>query len=59
MRALEQFCTHTKLSVNSSKSEIMLMKRQNKDNSCIMYNDEHHLKIWKALHTLALKFPPM
>ena len=34
MRALEEFCMHSKLSVNSSKTRSMLVKSQNKDKPC-------------------------
>ena len=34
----------------------MIVKNPSKDKSCIMYNNEH-LKPWKTLNTLALKFP--
>ena len=40
MKAIKNFCMHTKLSVNSSKTKIMLVKSQRKDESCIMYNSE-------------------
>ena len=33
------FCIHTKLSVNSSKPKIMLMKNQKQDKPCIMCNN--------------------
>ena len=37
-KELEEFCMHAKLSVNSSKTKIMLVKIQN--NVCIIYNNE-------------------
>ena len=37
MKALENFCVHTKLSVNSSKTKIMLVKSQKRDKPCIIY----------------------
>ena len=36
MRALEVFCMYTKLSINSSKTKIMLVKSQNKGKPCVM-----------------------
>ena len=56
MRAMEEFGTHTKLSVNGSKTKIMFEKSQNNNKSCIMYNNESHLNVWKASNILALKF---
>ena len=35
---MEEFCVHIKVGV--SKTEIMIVKRQNKDKPCIMYNNE-------------------
>ena len=40
MTELENVCMHTKLSVNSSKTKIMLVKGQNKDTPRTMYNNE-------------------
>ena len=40
MKALEFFCMHTKLSVNNSKTKIMLVKSPKKDKPYIMYNNE-------------------
>ena len=39
MKALEFFCMHTKLSVDNSKTKIMLVKSQQKK-PCIMDNNE-------------------
>ena len=50
-RALEEFCTHTKLTINRSKTNITFVKSQNKDKPHIMYNNKP-----QALNTLALKF---
>ena len=40
MKASEILCMRTKLSVNNSKTKIMLVKSQKKDKPCIMYNNE-------------------
>ena len=40
MKPLVFFCMHTKLSVNGSKTKIMLVKSQKRDKPCIMYNNE-------------------
>ena len=56
MRTLEEFCIHTKLSVNSSYTKSMLVMRQIKDKQCIMYNHEQH-ETMESLNTLALTFP--
>ena len=40
MKGLENNSRHTKLSVNSSKTKIMLVKSKKKDKPCIMYNNE-------------------
>ena len=37
MKALEFFCMHAKLSVNSSKTKIILVKSQKRDKPCIIY----------------------
>ena len=39
-KALEKLCMHTKLSVSSSKTKIMLVKSPKKDRPCIIYNNE-------------------
>ena len=54
MRALEKCFMHTKLGINSSKTNTMFVKSLNKDKTCIMYNNQP-LELWKALSTLALK----
>ena len=40
MWALVKFCMHMKLSFNNSKRAILLVKSQNKNKQCIMYNNE-------------------
>ena len=40
MRALQMFYKYTKMSVNSSKMIIVLMKSQNKEKACIVYNNK-------------------
>ena len=40
MRALEEFYMHIELRVDNSKTNIKLVKSQNKDKPCIMYNNE-------------------
>ena len=47
---------HTKLSVNSSKTMIMLVKSQIKDNPCIMYNNGP-LEYVESFKYLGLKVP--
>ena len=39
-KTLENICIHTKLSVNCSKTKIMLVKSPKKDKPCIMYNNK-------------------
>ena len=51
MRALEEFCMHTRLTV---KIKMMLVKIQNKGKPRIMYKMSH-LNLWIALITLVLK----
>ena len=40
MRALEEFCMHMKVSINSAKMKIMLVMSQNKDKLGILYENE-------------------
>ena len=56
MKALEKFCMHTKLSVNSSKTKIMLVKSQKRDKPCIMYNNEP-LECVESFKYLGLEVP--
>ena len=56
MKALEKICMHTKLSVHSSKTKIMLVKSQKRDKSCIMYNNEP-LECMESFKYLGLEFP--
>ena len=56
MKALEKNCMHTKLSVNSSKTKIMLVKSKKRDKSCIMYNNEP-LECVKSFKYLGLEVP--
>ena len=37
IRAIEMFYRHVKMSVNSSKMKIMLIKSQNKERPCVFY----------------------
>ena len=37
---IEKFCKHIKVSVNSSKTKIMIVKSQNTDTPRTMYNNE-------------------
>ena len=54
-KALENFCIHTKLSVNSSKTNIMFLKSQKKISHALC-TIMSHLNVWKASNILALKF---
>ena len=47
---------HTKLSVNSSKTKIMLVKSQKRDKSCILYNNEP-LEYVESFKYLGLEVP--
>ena len=47
---------HTKLSVNSSKTKIMLVKSQKRDKPCIMYNNEP-LECVESFKYLGLEVP--
>ena len=55
-KALELFCMHTKLSVNSSQIKMMLVKNQKNDKPCIRYNNEP-LKCVEWFKYLALEVP--
>ena len=56
MKALEKNCMHTKLSVNRSKTRIMLVKSQKRDKPCIMYNIEP-LECVESFKYLGLEVP--
>ena len=56
MRVSKTFCMHTKFSVNSSKTKIMLLKSQNKNKPCIMYNNDL-LEIVEGFNCLGLEVP--
>ena len=56
IRVLEKLCMHSGLSVNSSKSKIMLKKLQNKEKPCKMYNNEP-LESVESFKYLALEVP--
>ena len=56
MNALEKFCMHTTVSVNSSKTKIMLVKGQNKDTPRTMYNNEP-LQTVESFKYLGLEVP--
>ena len=56
MKALEEFCMHMKMSVNSTKMKIMLVMSQNKDKPCIMYNNEP-LETVESFKYLGLNVP--
>ena len=56
MKVLEKFCMHTKLSVNSSKTKIMLVRSQKRDQPCIMYNSEP-LECVESFKYLGLEVP--
>ena len=55
MKLLEELCTRAKLSVNGSKTKIMLLKSKKNDKLCIT-TIMRHLNVWKASNILALKF---
>ena len=55
IKALAKHCMHTKLSVNISKTKIMLVKRKNKINYALC-TIMSHLNAWNASNILALKF---
>ena len=56
MKALEFFCMRAKFSVNSSKTNIMLVKSQKRDKPCIMYNNEL-LECVESFKYLGLEVP--
>ena len=56
MKALEKNCMDTRLSVNSSKTKIMLVKSKKRDKPCIMYNNEP-LKCVESFKYLGLEVP--
>ena len=56
MKALEEFCICTKLSVISFIMKIMLVKGQNKDNPCAIYDIEP-LETMESFKYLGLKVP--
>ena len=56
MKALDFFCMHTKLSVNISKTNIMLVKSQERDKPCIMCNNEA-LECVESFKYLGLEVP--
>ena len=56
MKALENFCMHTTLSFNSSKTKIMFVKTQKRDKPCIMYNNEP-LECGESFTYLGLEVP--
>ena len=56
MRALEEFCICTILSVNSNKTNITTVKSPKKDKPCITYNNER-LKIVESFKYVGLEAP--
>ena len=56
LKSLENCCMHTKLSVNISKTKIMVVKRQKSNKPCIIYNNEP-LKCVESFKYLVLEVP--
>ncbi|MCO5549455.1 hypothetical protein L7F22_002926 [Adiantum nelumboides] len=56
MIALENFCLHSGLIVNGSKTKVMLVKTLNKEKPCIVYNKER-LEVVENFNYLGLKVP--
>ena len=56
MKALINFCMHTKLSVNNSGNKDYACKKQNKKINYALCTIMSHLNVWKASNILALKF---
>ena len=53
---LENFCMHNKLSINFSKTMVTLVKVENKDKVCIVYNIEP-FQIIKGYKYIRVKIP--
>ncbi|MCO5548233.1 hypothetical protein L7F22_001690 [Adiantum nelumboides] len=56
MIALENFCLHSGLIVNASKTKVMLVKTLNKEKPCIVYNKEP-LEVVESFKYLGLEVP--
>ncbi|MCO5550705.1 hypothetical protein L7F22_004195 [Adiantum nelumboides] len=56
MIALENFCLHSGLIVNGSKTKVMLVKTLNKEKPCIVYNKEP-LEVVESFKYLGLEVP--
>ena len=56
MQVLEKFCMHSGLSVNVTKTKVMLVKTRDKENPCIVYNNEP-LEVVESFKYLGLEIP--
>ena len=56
MQELENFCMHSGLSVNVTKTKVMLVKIWDKEKPCIVYNNEP-LEVVESFKYLGLEIP--
>ena len=56
MMVLENFCLHSGLIVNESKTKVMLVKTNHKEKPCIIYNNEV-LEVVESFKYLGLEVP--